>query len=161
MSLFIHETSIIDDNVQIGEGTKIWAFSHVMSNVKIGKNVVIGEHVHIGKNVVIGDNCKIQNGALIYEGLTIGNNVFIGPGVVTTNDIIPRATGSWEDRFRKTYIKDNVSIGANSTIICGIIIEENSLIGAGSVVTKNVETNVVVVGNPAKFLRKNNALSNS
>ena len=107
----------------------------------------------IGPDVTIGDNCKIQNQSLIYDGVIIGDNVFIGPGVVTTNDIQPKASGEWGDRFKKTLFEDGCSIGANSTIICGNTIGENSLVGAGSVVTKNVESNTVVVGNPAKFLR--------
>lgn len=144
-----HPTAIIESD-DIGENTKIWAFSHVSKNAKIGKNCVIGEGVHIGPNVVVGDNVRIQNHSLLYEGVTIGNNVFIGPNVVTTNDIYPRSTGDWKHRFRNTIFKDGCSIGANSTIICGVTIEENALIGAGSVVTRDVEKDTVVYGNPAK-----------
>lgn len=151
---FLHKTSILDFDVQIGAGTKIWAFSHIMSGVKIGKNCVIGQGVHIGRNVIIGNNVKIQNNSIIYEGVTIEDEVFIGPNVVTTNDIYPSATGDWKDRFRKTLFKKGASIGANSTIICGNIIGENCLVGAGSVVTKNVPPNVVVFGNPAKYYRE-------
>ncbi len=150
---FSHETSIIDEDCEIGEGTKVWAFSHVMRGSRIGKNCVIGEGVHIGNNVIVGDNCKIQNHAILYEGVILGDNVFIGPNVVTTNDIQPEALGDWKDRFKATVFENNSSIGANSTIICGVTIKSSSLVGAGSVVTKDVETNTVVVGNPAKFLR--------
>jgi len=150
---FLHKTAIVDENCVIGEGTKVWAFSHIMEGSKIGKNCVIGEGVHIGSNVIIGENCKIQNHAILYEGVILGDNVFIGPNVVTTNDIQPKALGAWKDRFRKTVFENNSSIGANSTIICGVTIKSNSLVGAGSVVTRDVESNTVVVGNPAKFLR--------
>jgi UDP-2-acetamido-3-amino-2,3-dideoxy-glucuronate N-acetyltransferase len=150
---FSHKTSIIDEGCQIGDDTKIWAFSHVMKGAKIGKNCVIGEGVHIGNNVIIGDNCKIQNHSILYEGVHLGDNVFIGPNVVTTNDIEPEAVGEWQSRFRKTIFEDNCSIGANSTIICGVTVESYALVGAGSVVTRDVKKNTVVVGNPAKYLR--------
>jgi UDP-2-acetamido-3-amino-2,3-dideoxy-glucuronate N-acetyltransferase len=151
---FVHKTAIIDEKVSIGSGTKIWAYSHISSNVSIGNNCTIGEGVHIGPNVSIGNNCKIQNHALLYEGVILEDNVFIGPSVVTTNDIFPSATGEWSERFRKTLFKKGCSVGANSTIICGIEVGEGSLIGAGSVVTKNVKREQIVVGNPAKFLKK-------
>lgn len=146
---FYHPTAIVESE-NVGEETKVWAYSHICKNAKIGKNCVIGEGVYVGPNVSIGDNVKIQNHSLIYEGVTIEDNVFIGPNVVTTNDIYPRAQGAWDDRFRKTLFKKGCSIGANSTIVCGITIGENSLIGAGSVVTKDVLENVLVYGNPAK-----------
>jgi UDP-2-acetamido-3-amino-2,3-dideoxy-glucuronate N-acetyltransferase len=155
MNFYIHPTSLIDENVQVGDGTKIWAFSHISTGAKIGKNCTIGEGVHIGSNVIIGDNCKIQNHSLIYEGVEIGNNVFIGPNVVTTNDYMPKISSDWKHRFKKTLIKDNSSIGANSTIICGIILEENTFIGAGSVVTKNTNKNSINYGNPSRFIRNN------
>lgn len=150
----IHETAIIDTNLKnIGEGTKIWAFSHICKNATIGKNCVIGEGVYIGPDVIIGDNCKIQNHCLIYEGVKIGSNVFIGPNVVTTNDNFPRANGDWSERFNETFIKDGVSICANSTIICGITLNENCMIGAGSTVTKNIKSNYLAYGNPARHIR--------
>lgn len=151
---FIHETALLDDGATVGENTKIWAFSHIMAGAVLGKNCVIGEGVHIGNNVVIGDNVKIQNHSIIYEGVTIEDNVFIGPNVVTTNDIHPIAQGAWKDRFRKTLFKKGCSVGANSTIVCGNVVGEGALVGAGSVVTKDVEPRTVVVGNPAKFLRR-------
>ena len=130
---FVHDTAIIDEGVEIGENTKIWAFSHVMTGAKIGKNCIIGEGVHIGTNVVVGDNCKIQNHSILYEGVSLEDSVFIGPNVITTNDIEPDSGDSWKYRFRETKFKRGCSIGANSTIICGNEIGESSLVGAGSV----------------------------
>ncbi len=151
---FIHNTAIIDCDINnIGENTKVWAFSHICKNAKIGKNCMIGEGVYIGPNVVIGDNCKIQNHSLIYEGVIIEDEVFIGPNVVTTNDIFPRAIGDWYSKFRKTLIIQGASICANSTIICGINIGENAMIGAGSVVSKNIKSNYLAYGNPARHIR--------
>jgi len=152
INTFIHETAIIDDNTVIGEGTKIWAFSHISKGAKIGKNCVIGEGVHIGPGVIVGDDCKIQNHSILYEGVEIENNVFIGPNVITTNDLYPKAQGEWTRvNFRKTLIKSFSSIGANSTIICGNTIESNVLIGAGSVVTKDMPEGALAYGNPAKI----------
>jgi UDP-2-acetamido-3-amino-2,3-dideoxy-glucuronate N-acetyltransferase len=146
-NFFRHETSIVE-TTDIGDGTKIWAFSHISKNVRIGKNCIIGEGVYVGPNVSIGDNCKIQNHSLIYEGVEIGNYVFVGPNVITTNDIFPNVSDDWYDRFRKTFLDDGCSIGANSTILCGVRIGKNSLVGAGSVVTKSIPENVIGYGNP-------------
>lgn len=152
---FSHGTSIVETD-NIGKNTKIWAFSHISSGVKIGENCVIGEGVHIGNNVTVGNNCKIQNHSLIYEGVTIEDDVFIGPNTVTTNDFNPKVSGDWKNdgRFKKTLFKKGCSIGANSVIICGVIIGENSLVGAGSVVTKDVPPSCLVFGNPAKLIKK-------
>lgn len=151
----IHPTAIIDtERNNIGLNTKIWAYTHICKNVIIGSNCTIGEGVYIGPNVVIGNNCKIQNHSLIYEGVEIEDNVFIGPNVITTNDNFPKATGNWQDRFRKTLIKKSASICANTTIVCGIVIGENCMIGAGSVVTKNIKDNYLAYGNPARHIRK-------
>ena len=148
----IHPSAIIDNDVKIGKGTKIWAFSHISSGASIGKNCVIGEGVHIGVNVVIGDNCKIQNHSLLYEGVTLEDNVFLGPNTITTNDLYPKSQGEWvRENFKKTLFKKGCSIGANSTIICGITIGKDCLIGAGSVVTKSIPNNSKAFGNPAKI----------
>ena len=156
MKFFSHETAIIETD-NIGDGTKIWAFSHLSRGVVVGDNCIIGEGVHIGPNVTIGNNVKIQNHALVYEGVTIQDDVFIGPNVVTTNDIFPRATPGWSaetsDTFRTTLIKKGSSVGANSTIVCGTVLGEKCIVGAGSVVTKNVDNKSLVVGNPAKHQR--------
>jgi UDP-2-acetamido-3-amino-2,3-dideoxy-glucuronate N-acetyltransferase len=149
---FIHPSSIVESD-NIGDNCKIWAFSHVCKNAKIGNNVVIGEGVYIGPNVVIGDNCKIQNHSLIYDGVTIEDGVFIGPNVVTTNDILPDVSNDWEHRFRKTLFRKGCSISANSTIICGNEIGENTLIGAGSLVTRSMPPNSICYGNPCRFIR--------
>lgn len=152
---FIHPSSIVESD-SIGDNCKIWAFSHICKNAKIGNNVVIGEGVYIGPNVVIGDNCKIQNHSLIYDGVTIEDNVFIGPNVVTTNDILPDVSNDWEHRFRKTLFRKGCSISANSTIICGNEIGENTLIGAGSLVTRSMPPNSLCFGNPCRFVRLKN-----
>lgn len=153
-NFFCHDSSIIDENVKIGEGSKIWHFCHISSNVLIGKNVIIGQNVFIGRNVVIGNSCKIQNNVSIYDGVILEENVFCGPSCVFTNVIFPRAKLEQKNNFKKTIVKRNATIGANATIICGNEIGENSMIGAGAVVTKNVIKNTIVVGNPAKFLKK-------
>jgi UDP-2-acetamido-3-amino-2,3-dideoxy-glucuronate N-acetyltransferase len=155
MNFYKHETSIVEtEDSNIGENTKIWAFSHICKNVKIGLNCIIGEGVYIGPNVIIGSNVKIQNHSLIYEGVTIEDGVFIGPNVVTTNDIYPRSGGEWSDRFRNTFFKKNCSICANTTIVCGVIIGENAMVGAGSVVTKDIPNNKLAYGNPAKIRKE-------
>jgi acetyltransferase-like isoleucine patch superfamily enzyme len=149
-----HPTAIIE-SLHIGSDTKIWAFTHISKGVKIGKNCTIGEHVYIGEDVVIGDNCRIQNGAQIFKGVIIEDNVFIAPHVVTTNDIFPQLPcEDWSDRFRSTVIRKGASIGANVTIVCGNIIGKGAMVGAGSVVTKNIPDNELWIGNPAKFKKQ-------
>jgi acetyltransferase-like isoleucine patch superfamily enzyme len=149
----IHPTAIVE-TTNIGDGTKIWANAHIRSGAKIGKDCTIGEGVYIDADVIIGDRCRIQNGAQIYKGVEMGNDVFIGPCVVTTNDYFPELPiGDWTHRFKKTIIEDNVSIGANSTIICGVTLYKGCMVGAGSVVTKKIYANSIVVGNPAKHLK--------
>ena len=152
--IFIHKSSYIDDNVRIGDGTKIWHFCHLQSGSIIGKNCVLGQNVNIGNNVKIGNRVKIQNNVSIYEGVELEDNVFCGPSMVFTNVINPRSKypKSGKNKYRKTLIKEGTSIGANATIICGNTIGKNAFIGSGAVVTKDVPNYALVVGNPARFL---------
>ena len=146
---FIHNSSILDKNVIIGSNTKIWHWCHISKGAKVGKNCTIGQNVFLGESVKIGDNVKIQNNVSVYAGVTIKNDVFIGPSAVFTNVKFPRSKINQKKKFSKTLIEKGATIGANATIICGIKIGKNSFIGAGSVVTKNVESNTLVFGNPA------------
>ena len=146
--IYIHPTAIVETDI-IGDNTKIWAYAHICKGAIIGNNCIIGEGVYIGPSVIIGSNCKIQNHSLIYEGVEIEDEVFIGPSVITTNDIFPKAIGEWKHRFMRTLIKKGASIGANVTLVCGNIIGENAMVGAGSVVTHDIEPNDIVYGNPA------------
>ena len=155
MNYFVQESSYIDEGVQIGDGTKIWHFCHVQKGAKIGKNCNIGQNVYIGSNVIIGDNVKIQNNVSVYEGVTIEDDVFLGPSCVFTNDLTPRAKyPKGHENFVKTLVKKGASIGANATIICGNIIGENAMVGAGAVVTHDVKDNTLVIGNPAIEYKK-------
>jgi UDP-2-acetamido-3-amino-2,3-dideoxy-glucuronate N-acetyltransferase len=149
-SYFVHHSAQIDDSVSIGEGTKIWNWSHVSSGASIGKNCIIGQNVFIGKNVLIGDNVKIQNNVSIYEAVTIESDVFCGPSCVFTNVINPRSFIERKDEFKPTLVKKGATIGANSTIICGVSIGEYSLIGAAALVSKNVKSFALMIGVPAK-----------
>lgn len=150
MKIFVHPTAEVSNQASIGEGTKIWHQVQVRENVKIGDNCIIGKGVYIDKNVQIGNNCKIQNYACLYDGVTIGNDVFIGPHVCFTNDLYPRAVGKW--KITSTVVGDGASIGANATVICGTEIGEYAMVGAGSVVTKNIMPCALAVGNPAKAI---------
>lgn len=150
MSFFCHHTSIIDENVKIGKNTKIWHFSHISEYAEIGENCILGQNVYIGPNVRIGNNVKIQNNVSVYKGVTIEDNVFLGPSVVFTNVINPRSEYDKKNQFKSTLIKRNASIGANSTIICGIVVHEYAFLGAGSTLTKNINPFEIWYGNPAK-----------
>ena len=150
---FVHPTAIIDSGAEIGPNSKIWHFSHLMK-CQIGEDANIGQNVFIANNVKLGDHCRVQNNVSIYDGVIAGNYVFFGPSCVLTNDRNPRAKYSKHGVYSKTIIEDGVSIGANATIVCGIKLGKNCLIGAGAVVTKDVMANTVVVGNPARPIRK-------
>jgi UDP-2-acetamido-3-amino-2,3-dideoxy-glucuronate N-acetyltransferase len=147
---FVHESSYIDDNVEIGENTKIWHFCHILSNTKIGRNCSFGQNCVVGPNVKIGNNVKVQNNISIYDGIEIEDDVFLGPSCVFTNVINPRAFINRKNEFKKTLLKKGCSIGANATIVCGVTIGEYALIGAGAVVTKDVPDFALMVGVPAR-----------
>lgn len=153
-NFFLHITSIKEASAKIGKDTKIWHWSHISSNVIIGKKCVLGQNVFVGNGVKIGDNVKIQNNVSIYDGVTIENDVFVGPSVVFTNIMLPRSFKNQKKKFIKTIVKKGSSIGANSTIVCGNIIGQYSMIGAGSLVTKNVKSFSLYYGHPAKFINK-------
>ena len=147
---FIHDTAIIDAGVSIGKNVSIWHFSHIISGSSIGDNCTLGQNVMVGPKVKIGDGCKIQNNVSIYEGIEIGNNVFCGPSCVFTNVINPRAFINRKSEFKKTVVEDGATLGANCTIVCGVNIGKFALIGAGAVVTKDVDNYALFTGVPAK-----------
>ena len=154
MNYFKHDSAYVDDNCDIGEGTKIWHFSHIQSGAKIGKKCVFGQNVNVGNNVSIGDFCKVQNNVSIYEGVTLEDYVFCGPSMVFTNILDPKCkypqVGA--QYYVKTLVKEGASIGANATIVCGITLGKDCLIGAGSVVTKDVPDYALVIGVPGKII---------
>lgn len=147
--IFCHESSYIDSPSKIGKGTKIWHFSHIMKDCEIGENCNIGQNVVISPFVKLGNRVKIQNNVSVYTGVICEDDVFLGPSCVFTNVINPRSDISRKDEFAKTHVKKGCTIGANATIVCGITLGEYSFIGAGSVVTKDVEPYALFVGNPA------------
>jgi len=151
---YVDQHAVVDDNVSIGEGTKIWHFSHVQSGAKIGKKCVLGQNVNVGNNVSIGDFCKIQNNVSIYEGVTLEDYVFCGPSMVFTNILDPRCKYPQVGAkyYIKTLVKEGASIGANATIVCGNTLGKHCMVGAGSVVTKDVPDYALVVGIPAKII---------
>ena len=147
---FAHETAIIDDGCEIGKGTKIWHFSHIMPNCVLGENCNIGQNVVVSPKVILGSNVKVQNNVSIYEGVTCDDDVFLGPSMVFTNVINPRSAVNRKNEYLKTHVGKGASIGANATIVCGHDIGEFAFIGAGAVVTKTVPAYALVVGNPAR-----------
>lgn len=147
---FVHETAILDENVKLGRNVFIWHFSHILYGSDIGDNSKLGQNVVVGPKVKIGKGCKIQNNVSLYEGVELGNNVFCGPSCVFTNVSNPRAEINRKDEYKKTFIEDGATIGANSTIVCGIRIGKYAFIGAGAVVTKDVNNYELVIGNPAR-----------
>jgi UDP-2-acetamido-3-amino-2,3-dideoxy-glucuronate N-acetyltransferase len=147
---FVHESSYVDSPADIGSGTKIWHFSHILGRTKIGKNCNIGQNLVIGPNVTVGNNCKIQNNVSIYDGVTLDDGVFCGPSCVFTNVTNPRAEIEQKDNYKKTHVGKNATIGANATIVCGHDIGKNAFIAAGAVITKNVQDHALMAGVPAK-----------
>ncbi len=149
-SFYAHPTAVIDEGCSIGEGSKIWHFSHIMPNCKLGKNCNIGQNVVVSPEVVLGNNVKVQNNVSIYTGVTCDDDVFLGPSMVFTNVTNPRSAVNRKNQYAKTHVGKGATIGANSTIVCGHDIGEFAFIGAGAVVTKNVPAYALLVGNPAK-----------
>jgi len=150
MHYFAHETAIVDENVTIGKGTKIWHFSHVLSNTAIGENCSFGQNCVVGPKVTIGSGVKVQNNVSVYEGVEVEDDVFLGPSMVFTNVINPRAFIQRKEEFKKTLLKKGCSIGGNATIVCGVTIGEYALIGSGAVINRDVKPYALMVGVPAK-----------
>ena len=150
MEYFVHESSYIDEGCKIGKDTRIWHFCHIMSNAKIGEKCNIGQNVVIAPDVILGNNVKVQNNVSIYTGVVCEDDVFLGPSMVFTNVGHPRSAVIRKDLYEKTWVQKGATIGANATIVCGHTIGKYALIGAGSVVTKDVPDYALVVGNPAK-----------
>jgi UDP-2-acetamido-3-amino-2,3-dideoxy-glucuronate N-acetyltransferase len=150
MSYFAHETAVIDEGCEIGDGTKIWHFSHIMPNCKIGERCNLGQNVVISPDVILGTNVKVQNNVSIYTGVECEDDVFLGPSMVFTNIINPRSAIVRREQYIKTVVEKGATIGANATIVCGNRIGKFALIGAGSVVTKDVSPYALLVGNPAR-----------
>ncbi|MFP4555778.1 MAG: acyltransferase [Bacteroidales bacterium] len=149
---FAHETAVVDSGCEIGEGTKIWHFSHIMTGCTIGKKCNIGQNVVVSPEVVLGNNVKVQNNVSIYTGVICEDDVFLGPSMVFTNIVNPRSAVVRKNQYVETLVKKGTSIGANATIVCGITLGEYCFIGAGAVVIRDVKPYALVVGNPAKHV---------
>jgi len=151
---YVNEHAVVDDGVEIGEGTKVWHFSHIQKGSKIGTNCVFGQNVNVGNNVTIGNYCKVQNNVSIYEGVTLEDYVFCGPSMVFTNILDPKCKYPQVGAqfYIKTLVKEGASIGANATIVCGHTVGKHCMIGAGSVVTKDVPDYALVIGNPGRVV---------
>ncbi len=150
MTFFAHDTAVIDEDCQIGEGTKIWHFSHIMTGSKIGEGCNLGQNVVVSPDVILGNNVKVQNNVSLYTGVICADDVFLGPSCVFTNVINPRSAVSRKEEYKRTEVQKGASIGANATIMCGITIGEYAFIGAGTVALSDVPDYALVVGNPAR-----------
>ncbi len=150
MSYVAHGSAIVDDGAIIGEGTRIWHWSHVCAGASIGRDCVLGQNTFIGNEVVIGNNCKLQNNVSVYDGVTLEDDVFCGPGMVFTNVMNPRAPIARKHEYRRTIIKRGATIGANATIVCGVVLGEYSFIAAGAVITRDVQPFALMAGVPAR-----------
>jgi UDP-2-acetamido-3-amino-2,3-dideoxy-glucuronate N-acetyltransferase len=148
---FVHKSSYVHRSAEIGDGTKIWHFCHVMKNAKIGMNCVLGQNVHVAANVIVGNRCKIQNNVSLYTGVVLEDDVFCGPSMVFTNVVNPRSFIDRKHAFKPTLVKKGATIGANATLVCGHTIGQYALIGAGAVVTKDVPDYALITGNPARI----------
>jgi UDP-2-acetamido-3-amino-2,3-dideoxy-glucuronate N-acetyltransferase len=150
MTYTVHSSAIVDEGAQIGDGSRVWHFAHVCAGAKIGRNVSLGQNVFVGNKVFIGDSCKIQNNVSVYDNVTLEEGVFCGPSMVFTNVYNPRSLIERKSEYRNTLVKKGVSLGANSTIVCGVTIGEFAFIGAGAVVNRDVKPYALMVGVPAK-----------
>jgi UDP-2-acetamido-3-amino-2,3-dideoxy-glucuronate N-acetyltransferase len=150
MTVQIHATAIVDEGAQVGDGSRVWHWAHVCSGAKIGRGVSLGQNVFVGNEVTIGDRCKIQNNVSIYDNVHLEEGIFCGPSMVFTNVYNPRALIERKDQYRDTLVKKGATLGANCTIVCGIIIGEYAFVAAGAVVTKNVKPYALMAGVPAK-----------
>ena len=152
MSIDIHPSAIIDEGAQIGDGSRVWHFSHICSGARIGMKCSLGQNVFVGNDVVIGNNVKIQNNVSVYDAVTIEDDVFCGPSMVFTNVYNPRSAVTRKDEYRKTLIKRGATLGANSTIVCGITLGEYAFVGAGALINKDVPDFALMVGVPSKHI---------
>lgn len=150
MSYYKHESAIVDDGAEIGEGSRVWHFVHVCGGAKIGKGVSLGQNVFVGNKVTIGDHCKVQNNVSVYDNVHLEEGVFCGPSMVFTNVYNPRSLIERKDQYRDTLVKKGATLGANCTIVCGVTIGEYAFVGAGAVVNKDVPAYALMVGVPAK-----------
>jgi len=149
-SYFAHPTAVIDDGAQIGDGTRIWHFAHICSGAQIGRNVSLGQNVFVGNRVIIGDNCKIQNNVSVYDNVLLEEGVFCGPSMVFTNVYNPRALIERKSEYRETIVRRGATLGANCTIVCGVVVGEFAFVAAGAVITKDVPPYALMAGVPAR-----------
>lgn len=150
MGWFRHDSAIVDDGAEIGDGSRIWHFVHVCAGARVGRGVVLGHNVYVGGGAVIGDSCKIQNNVSVYDGVVLEEGVFVGPSAVFTNVINPRATVERKDEYRPTLVREGASLGANCTIVCGVTVGRFAFVAAGAVVTRDVADHALVAGVPAR-----------